>query len=50
MIYSADGNNAKRNRSDGSKTSDIQQSCATSKDGKIVFRILNQPETQHRAR
>ena len=50
MIYLTDGNNAKRNRSDGSKTSDIQQSCATSKDGRIVFRILNQPETQHRAR
>ena len=38
--------------SDGSKTSEttIIQSVVSSKDGNVVFRIINQPEVQHRAR
>jgi len=48
----ASGNGGKRAKADGSKTSEINQSSssATSKDGNVVFRILNQPESQHRAR
>lgn len=41
---------ARRTKADGAKTSEVQQSLVSSRDGGVVFRILNQPETQHRAR
>ena len=41
---------ARRTKADGAKTSEVQQSIVSSRDGSVVFRILNQPETQHRAR
>ena len=41
---------ARRTKADGAKTSEVQQSIVSSRDGGVVFRILNQPETQHRAR
>ena len=50
MEFILGGNIGKRSKGDASKTSEIPPSSVRSKDGNVVFYIVNQPEQQHRAR
>ena len=50
MEFISGGNIGKRSKGDASKTSEIPPSSVRSKDGNVVFYIVNQPEQQHRAR